>query len=115
MNYQTYINSPEWKEKASRLKTGGVCLVCKSNTNLHVHHLSYENLGHETSNDLVVLCAIHHRKAHFSNTGRFINDSRVNYLRVKKMWRHHVKMERITALRKLTKRSGSNQREDLIN
>lgn len=34
--------------------------LCEDTTNLEVHHRSYECLEHETSDDLVVLCSVHH-------------------------------------------------------
>jgi 5-methylcytosine-specific restriction endonuclease McrA len=113
--YSSYINSSDWKNRAAKIKVGKTCLVCGSKENLQVHHLNYKNLGHEKSGDIVVLCALHHRKAHFSNNGNFINDNSVNYTRVKKMWRHYTKMKQLKAFRQSIKRSGSNQREDLIN
>lgn len=59
MNYEEYIKSAEWKTKREeRLKIDGYkCVICKSETNLQVHHLHYETLGNEDPlHDLVTVC-----------------------------------------------------------
>lgn len=54
-------NSPQWKAaSASRLKLDhGVCVFCKSPAE-EVHHVSYENVGHENDADLRSLCRVCH-------------------------------------------------------
>lgn len=63
--YETYIQSPQWHIKAKRAKElAGQCAVCTRTTSLEVHHRTYDRLGYEHPNDLVVLCALHHRRIH---------------------------------------------------
>lgn len=65
LDYETYINSPEWRMKARRAKEeAGQCAVCTRTTSLEVHHRTYVRLGYEHPADLVVLCSIHHRRIH---------------------------------------------------
>lgn len=66
-NYTDYIQSEKWKEKRKiKLKqVNNKCQLCNaSNTELHVHHNNYDNLGHESINDLTVLCKDCHEKFH---------------------------------------------------
>ncbi len=54
-------NSPQWEAaRVSRLKLDhGLCAFCKSPA-VEVHHVSYENVGHETDVDLRSLCKVCH-------------------------------------------------------
>jgi hypothetical protein len=61
MNYYDYIKSDEWYKKARRAKrlAGNRCRFCNrsaSEVKLNAHHRTYENLGHETMDDLTVFC-----------------------------------------------------------
>jgi 5-methylcytosine-specific restriction endonuclease McrA len=73
--YQTYLRSRHWrqlrKRKLSQLKYK--CEKCayvdrfqdeKRGYRLHLHHLTYERVGHEALSDLQGLCARCHRAAH---------------------------------------------------
>jgi 5-methylcytosine-specific restriction endonuclease McrA len=65
MDYQTYINSPEWRMKARAAKErAGECALCTSTVALEVHHRTYARLGREHPSDLVVLCSRCHRRHH---------------------------------------------------
>ena len=65
MNYHTYIVSPEWKEKADRIKQrDGRCLKCGSKRRLNAHHGTYERLGEEKDGDLFTLCEKCHETLH---------------------------------------------------
>ena len=69
MNYQAYINSDEWKEKAEAIKQkrGGCCELCGmpgSIMSIHLHHKTYERIGNEQDDDLVCLCRLCHAKQH---------------------------------------------------
>lgn len=44
---------------------GRECCKCKKKKNLHVHHKTYERLGKEHLNDLMVLCKDCHSKEHY--------------------------------------------------
>lgn len=43
-------------------RDGHKCTKCEETSSLHVHHLHYENEGHELLEDLVTLCPSCHRK-----------------------------------------------------
>jgi hypothetical protein len=58
-DYRAYINSPEWKARASYYKAlaGNRCRVCNTDTEtLDAHHRTYERLGQELDSDITVLC-----------------------------------------------------------
>lgn len=65
--YQEYMLSDAWRDKREeRLRIDGhKCRTCGCSASfypLHVHHVTYERLGHEdVANDLITLCAdCHH-------------------------------------------------------
>lgn len=62
--YEKYIHSAAWRKIADmRLELDyHTCQVCGKPAG-EVHHLTYENLGHEKSEDIVSLCRRCHRKA----------------------------------------------------
>ena len=62
--YDSYIRSPSWRSKAERRLEldGHRCCVCGKAAE-EVHHLSYDNFGHEEMSDLVSLCRKCHSKA----------------------------------------------------
>ena len=64
--YYGYFNSEVWREKRmQRLKLDGFqCQMCGTAKNLRVHHITYENFGHEAMEDLITLCDNCHSKAH---------------------------------------------------
>lgn len=70
INYHTYIRSHAWRTKAKDLKVaaGWRCQRCGAQhglgNQLHIHHLSYANLGRETAADVTVLCGPCHKLAH---------------------------------------------------
>ena len=55
--YYEYLNSDEWKEKRLEFLEDAdyVCEECGGKAN-QVHHLSYDNFGDETDDDVEVLC-----------------------------------------------------------
>ena len=68
-NYKEYINSREWKFKSKIIKQcrGYKCQLCNISGHiaiLNVHHNTYERLGIELDNDMVVLCADCHKLFH---------------------------------------------------
>jgi Pyruvate/2-oxoacid:ferredoxin oxidoreductase delta subunit len=60
--YQAYIRSEDWRQKAERAKkrAGYRCQVCNHGTSdgrlLEAHHRTYERLGNEQPMDITVLC-----------------------------------------------------------
>lgn len=67
--YQAYLNSPRWQALRQKVfkEYGYRCDQCGSSKNLHVHHITYENLGEENISDLVPLCEDCHKKLHNPN------------------------------------------------
>ena len=66
MEYQAYIDSPEWRVKADRTRARacGQCECCgRPSRRLEVHHLTYIRFKREHVTDLVALCWTCHRKA----------------------------------------------------
>jgi hypothetical protein len=69
IDYKSYINSEQWKDISSKAKERAKwkCQLCNKggdNTTLHTHHRTYENLGEEKDEDLIVLCSNCHAKFH---------------------------------------------------
>ena len=64
--YQAYLNSNEWQETRQRIfkRDNFRCVKCGESKNLHVHHITYENLGEEKDADLVTLCDKCHKSTH---------------------------------------------------
>lgn len=57
--YITYLQSNEWRARCYRLyqKRGHVCEMCGRNDRpLEVHHKTYDNLGHERDDELMIVC-----------------------------------------------------------
>ena len=56
-----YFNSPQWQTLRQQVKARDkVCQLTGATDNLEVHHITYDNLGNEYLDDLVLLS----RKAH---------------------------------------------------
>lgn len=62
---QIYLRSPHWRKFRQQMLciAGYQCEVdgCMRTKRLDVHHLTYENIGHEKRGDALVLCRFHHR------------------------------------------------------
>ena len=56
--YNQYLASPEWNSKKIRVRARdyGRCQLCRSDSFLEVHHLTYNRVGDEALFDLVTLC-----------------------------------------------------------
>ncbi|HVT89685.1 MAG TPA: hypothetical protein VHD56_12585 [Tepidisphaeraceae bacterium] len=63
--YQEYMNSPQWAEfRLEAIEAASrQCQRCGNAEDLEVHHLHYDTLGHESLNDVEVLCKSCHRIA----------------------------------------------------
>lgn len=66
MEYAEYLQTPEWRSKRQWAleRAGNRCQVCNCTGEMHVHHRTYENLGHEQPGDLTVLCRACHGLYH---------------------------------------------------
>jgi 5-methylcytosine-specific restriction endonuclease McrA len=58
MTYEEYLQSDEWKARATAAKErdGNRCRLCNSPDNLNAHHRTYERAGDEDPDDLTTLC-----------------------------------------------------------
>ena len=69
MSYAEYLASAEWKIKraAALERAGHRCQLCAyQGRNIEVHHNSYDNVGDERPEDLIVLCTLCHRRHHMT-------------------------------------------------
>jgi hypothetical protein len=69
MPYKQYLATKHWKKRRARaLDLANYkcqkCGISSKSAKLHVHHLSYDNLGKESDDELMVLCSSCHRKVH---------------------------------------------------
>lgn len=66
MAYHEYLLSEEWAETRQRALERAMfrCQSCGSRDRLQAHHRTYERVGEESADDLIVLCAICHEKVH---------------------------------------------------
>jgi len=67
--YKEYLESDDWKHiRANKIEeANGICEQCGwplGNSVPHVHHESYDNLGHEEPEDLKVLHTYCHERKH---------------------------------------------------
>ena len=91
MNHKDYIKSPIWvnfNKSYRKSKYKQNCFSCESNFDLLLHHITYERLGKEKLEDVVVLCNKCHNSFHkqypslinselTSNTYKFIKEERI--------------------------------------
>ena len=67
MSYKEYLQTGEWqsKRKTALKDADNKCQLCSvGDTELHVHHKTYERRGEELPEDLIVLCKKCHAKQH---------------------------------------------------
>lgn len=65
-DYYAYLKSPEW-QVCRRMMLDHArhrCQLCNGTRHLQVHHRTYERLGREHFQDLIVLCDACHAKHH---------------------------------------------------
>ncbi|MCX0396192.1 HNH endonuclease [Clostridium perfringens] len=65
-NYKSYLKSKHWKLKKDEYFSvyKKECAICKKNKKLNLHHKTYDNVGNELLEDLVLLCEECHNKIH---------------------------------------------------
>lgn len=66
IDYYSYIQTEAWREQRMKIlrRDNFQCVCCGTAKNLHVHHITYENLGAEEEGDLVTLCSSCHANVH---------------------------------------------------
>ena len=66
LDYEVYLRSEAWALKRREVfdLQGKTCLACGRTKDLHVHHVTYVRLGHESLDDLRVLCHSCHDELH---------------------------------------------------
>jgi hypothetical protein len=72
--YRAYLRSNAWAMRKNQYykRFNRQCAACGSWKRIQLHHVSYDNLGHEPDQDLVPLCYRDHRNAHQAHhSGRF--------------------------------------------
>ncbi len=72
--YRHYLRSNAWaiRKNAYYRLFNRQCAACGSWKRIQLHHVSYDQLGHEPDQDLVPLCYRCHRNAHQAyHSGRF--------------------------------------------
>lgn len=64
--YQTYLNSNEWKAKRLKVlrRAGFKCQKCKKKQATQVHHKTYKRIFNERLSDLQAVCAKCHTDIH---------------------------------------------------
>ena len=67
MSYQSYLQSKWWqfRRKWAISDFDNKCQRCGFTHQLDAHHLSYENIGDERAEDLMVLCRRCHLDEHY--------------------------------------------------
>lgn len=65
-DYDSYLKGKHWKLKKKEFYNHNErkCVKCGKTTELHVHHMTYENIGNESLSDLICLCRDCHNKVH---------------------------------------------------
>lgn len=66
-SYSEYLQSTEWNvlSRLARERDGYKCRICNGEQDLNVHHRAYpDQLGTESLNDLITLCAECHSLFH---------------------------------------------------
>lgn len=66
MAYHEYLLSEEWQETRRRALERALfrCQSCDRRDGLQVHHRTYERVGEESADDLLVLCEVCHARVH---------------------------------------------------
>lgn len=64
--YHEYLTSPAWLEFRSRIfeERGRQCDFCESEVDINLHHMTYERVGHESDDDVIVVCKVCHEAIH---------------------------------------------------
>lgn len=88
IKFREYTSSQEWKAlRQKRLeKDEFKCVLCKSQSNLICHHLTYSRLFKEKIDDLIILCGRCHSRIHWISPPlkqpEFVNKNAIDILRL---------------------------------
>lgn len=65
-DYKNYLKTKHWNHQREKILKNAKykCQLCSNKNKLHVHHNTYENIGNEKKEDLIVLCEACHSKFH---------------------------------------------------
>lgn len=82
-NYKDYLQTKHWlMKKAEFMKNvKRECVMCQGDKYIHVHHMTYKNVGNEKLDELVYLCWNCHKYLH-ENISKFHDQKYFNYLKV---------------------------------
>lgn len=72
-NYANYLCTTHWKRFKDKyiLEHGRICQICGcAQDGLELHHISYKNVGHESPNDVILLCKSCHDIKHKELSGK---------------------------------------------
>ncbi len=77
--YKRYLRSNAWamRKNAYYKRFNRQCAACGSSKRIQLHHVSYDQLGHEPDQDLVPLCHKDHRNAHQAHHSGRLRDLRM--------------------------------------
>jgi len=72
VDYKDYLESDLWAaiKKVLFRHRGYKCEICGTGKNLTVHHLTYDRIGAENLDDLLVVCKSCHRQIHETDIER---------------------------------------------
>lgn len=63
--YKNYTYNSHWQQLRDELyKISNWCAACGTTLDVDIHHMTYERIGSENINDLVLLCRPHHFATH---------------------------------------------------
>jgi hypothetical protein len=75
--YDRYLRSRAWQKKRAKVlkRANGICEICGDDPPTQIHHLTYQNLGHEQLDELRALCnhchiMLHEEKIYRNSVGR---------------------------------------------
>jgi 5-methylcytosine-specific restriction endonuclease McrA len=65
-DYAAYLQSEKWARKRAKAlaQAGNRCALCNGSVGLNVHHRTYQRIGNESQEDLIVLCRNCHERHH---------------------------------------------------
>lgn len=74
LRYPNYLRTEHWLDfREGALLARPFCQVCETAESKQVHHLTYDYLGRERMEDVLVLCASCHQKWHDEHKGESLS------------------------------------------